>query len=46
MSFDRIKCFLGLHKYEKFMGPQGFGDGKFRQRYKCSVCGKVKVVVG
>ncbi len=37
-----IVCKLGFHKFEKFMGPQNVGDGKFEQKYKCTVCGKIK----
>ena len=28
----KIMCFLGFHKYEKYMGPQNLGDGKFLQK--------------
>lgn len=37
-------CFLGLHKWDKFMGPQSAGSGKFKQKYICVKCKKVKVV--
>ena len=40
-----LRCILGMHKYSKFMGPESYGSGKFMQRYKCSVCGKVKKTV-
>ncbi len=30
-----------FHKWEKFMGPQNVGDGRFSQKYKCAKCGKV-----
>ncbi len=36
-----LKCKLGLHKYEKFMGPESVGS-KFYQRYKCAECGNIK----
>ena len=28
-----IKCLLGFHKWEKYMGYENVGSGKFRQRY-------------
>lgn len=31
---------LGMHRLEKFMGPQQRGD-KFVQKYKCQECGKL-----
>ena len=40
-----IKCLFGFHKWEKFMGPENRGSGKFGQKFKCSVCGKVKEVL-
>ncbi|MFH0832770.1 MAG: hypothetical protein V1900_03570 [Candidatus Aenigmatarchaeota archaeon] len=39
------KCILGMHKYDKFMGLDSVGNGKFIQRYRCVVCGKTKKVV-
>jgi len=39
------KCLFGFHKWEKFMGLINIGQGKFRQRYKCNECGKIKEVV-
>ncbi|MFH1977852.1 MAG: hypothetical protein ABIJ92_00820 [Candidatus Aenigmatarchaeota archaeon] len=33
-----FKCSLGIHKYQKFMGYQNVGGGKFRQQYKCIHC--------
>lgn len=39
------KCFFGFHKWEKFMGLSNIGKGKFLQRYKCKICGKIKEVV-
>lgn len=41
-----IKCIIGLHKWAKLMGVENMGDGRFMQRYKCDVCGKVKRKVG
>ncbi|MFH1325684.1 MAG: hypothetical protein ABIH49_02865 [archaeon] len=38
----RIKCFFGMHKWVKFMGPRNEGGGKFSQKYKCVMCGKIK----
>ncbi len=40
-----LKCLFGLHKWGKFMGPENVGSGKFAQKYKCSVCNKIKRVV-
>jgi hypothetical protein len=40
-----IKCIFGIHKWEKFMGCENVGNGKFRQRYICSKCKKMKSVV-
>lgn len=43
MSFkDKIKCFFGLHKWEKYMGPENYGDGRFAQRFICKRCGTIK----
>jgi hypothetical protein len=42
MSF---KCILGFHRYEKFMGPENLGSGRFQQKYKCSRCGKIKTKI-
>ena len=39
---DKIKCFLGVHELEKFMGPRNIGGGKFSQKYKCKKCSKFK----
>lgn len=39
------KCLLGVHKFSKYMGPENYGDGKFRQNYICSGCRKIKSVV-
>lgn len=41
-----LRCMLGLHKYSKFLGPENIGGGRFRQRYKCIVCGKIKERLG
>jgi len=40
-----LKCILGFHKYEKFLGPENAGDGKFQQKYKCMHCGKIKTKI-
>jgi len=40
-----IKCFFGMHEWEKFMGLGNVGEGKFRQRYKCRRCNKMKEVM-
>ncbi|MBD3203025.1 hypothetical protein GF327_01915 [Candidatus Woesearchaeota archaeon] len=42
---DKVKCLLGRHELEKFMGPSNYGGGKFMQRYKCRKCGKIKKVI-
>jgi len=42
---DKIKCFFGLHKWEKYMGPENYGNGKFMQRYICKKCRKIKKVI-
>jgi len=39
---EKIKCFLGGHEWEKFMGPKNIGGGKFSQNYKCKKCKKIK----
>ncbi len=39
---NKLKCFLGNHKWEKFMGYKNIGKGKFSQKYKCNKCGKIK----
>ena len=31
-----------FHRWEKFMGPQNVGDGRFAQKYKCAKCGKIR----
>jgi hypothetical protein len=41
MAFSKLKCRLGLHKWEKFAGPKNIGGGKFSQKYKCDNCNKV-----
>ncbi len=40
-----LKCLLGFHKWEKFMGPQNKGNGKFAQEYICKRCRKIKEVI-
>ena len=40
-----LKCLFGLHEWEKFMGLSNISRGKFRQRYKCKRCHKMKEVV-
>ncbi|NOQ56295.1 MAG: hypothetical protein GQ477_05845 [Nanohaloarchaea archaeon] len=42
---DKIKCFLGFHKLEKYMGPDNYGNGRIRQRYICKKCRKIKEVI-
>ena len=43
MSFiDKLKCLLGLHQWEKYMGPSNVGGGRFIQKYKCKMCNKIK----
>lgn len=37
-----FRCILGMHKYTKFLGPENVGGGQFKQRYKCTACGKMK----
>lgn len=39
-----FKCIFG-HKWQKLGGPSNVGSGRFKQMYKCAVCGKVKEVV-
>ncbi len=41
-----LKCLFGFHKWEKFMGPQNRGNGKFSQEYICKRCKKIKEVMG
>ncbi len=40
-----LKCLFGRHNWQKFMGPENIGNGKFAQKYKCFRCGKMKRVV-
>jgi len=40
-----IKCFFGIHEWEKFMGLSNAGGGKFIQKYKCKKCNKIKEVI-
>ncbi|MEK6897229.1 MAG: hypothetical protein AABW93_01720 [Nanoarchaeota archaeon] len=40
-----IKCFFGMHEWEKFMGLSNVRGGKFRQNYKCRKCSKMKEVI-
>jgi len=42
MKFQKIKCRLGIHKWEKFTGARNIGGGKFSQKYRCDACGKIK----
>ena len=39
---DKLKCLLGKHKWEKFMGVRNIGGGKFSQKYICKRCRKMK----
>lgn len=41
-----LKCLFGFHIFEKFMGLSNVGGGKFRQKYKCKICWKIKEIVG
>jgi hypothetical protein len=38
---EKLKCLLGNHKWEKFMGSRNIGGGKFSQKYVCKKCGKM-----
>ncbi len=38
----KLKCFIGFHKWKKFMGCKNIGKGKFQQDYKCEDCSKIK----
>lgn len=40
-----LKCFFGLHDWEKYMGYENMRNGKFLQRYICKECKKIKRVV-
>ena len=40
-----LKCFFGFHEWEKFMGPQNRGNGKFSQKYICKKCKKIKEII-
>ena len=42
---DKIKCFFGFHKLEKYMGPENYGNGRIMQRYICKRCRKIKEVI-
>ena len=42
---DKIKCFFGFHRLEKYMGPENYGNGRIRQRYICKRCRKIKEVI-
>ena len=35
-------CFLGMHDWVVFGGPVNLGNGKFKKRFKCRKCGKIK----
>jgi len=43
-SKNKFKCFLGLHEWDKYMGPQNHGD-KLLQKYICLRCRKIKEVI-
>ena len=40
----KLKCLFGLHEWEKYMGYENLGNGKFLQRYIYKKCGKIKEV--
>jgi len=40
-----LKCFFGFHKWEKFMGYENVGNGKFKQTWICKRCNKMKTVI-
>jgi len=40
-----IKCLFGFHKWEKYMGCNNIGNGKFKQKYICKKCKKIKEIV-
>jgi len=42
MNITKIKCFLGFHSWDKFMGPINLGNGLFEQKYICKMCNKIK----
>lgn len=39
--FNKIKCFLGFHKFEQVGGPINSGNGKFVKRFRCKICNKL-----
>ena len=41
----KIKCLLGMHKWQKVGGLHKVGGAKFEQMWRCSNCGKVKYTV-
>jgi|TARA_Y100000294_G_C8271868_1_gene223152 hypothetical protein len=43
---ERLKCVLGKHEWEKFMGVRNIGQGKFSQKYVCKRCRKIKERIG
>lgn len=40
-----LKCLFGFHKWEKYMGYENVGRGKFLQRYICKKCNKIKKII-
>lgn len=40
-----IKCLIGLHEYEKLGGASNVGGGKFKFRYVCKKCKKIKTII-
>jgi len=40
-----IKCLFGFYDWDKYMGAENYGDGKFLQRYICLKCRKIKKVI-
>jgi|ETNmetMinimDraft_20_1059909.scaffolds.fasta_scaffold248624_1 hypothetical protein len=41
----KIKCLLGFHNWDKYMGTENYGNGKFLQRYICLRCRKIKKLI-
>ena len=41
----KLKCLFGFHQWDKYMGAENYGDGKFMQKYVCLKCKKIKKVI-
>ena len=39
---EKLKCLVGMHRWEKYMGYSNIGGGKFAQKYICKRCKKLK----